>query len=45
MPDGTPRKLLDVTKISELGWRPKITICDGLKSTYDWYLKEYFDKP
>jgi GDP-L-fucose synthase len=45
MPDGTPRKLLDVTKISELGWRPKIAIRDGLKSTYDWYLKEYFNKP
>jgi GDP-L-fucose synthase len=45
MPDGTPRKLLDVTKISELGCRPKIAIRDGLKSTYDWYLKEYFNKP
>ena len=40
MPDGTPRKLLDVTKLKALGWEPKITLRDGLSSTYDWYLQE-----
>ena len=36
-PDGTPRKLLDVSKISELGWAPSIGLHDGVASTYDWY--------
>ena len=34
-PDGTPRKLLDISKINELGWSPKIDITEGLKNTYD----------
>ena len=38
-PDGTPRKLLDISKISSLGWKPKIKFDEGLKSTYDWYKK------
>ena len=38
-PDGTPRKLLDVTKIRGMGWRPKVTTEDGIASTYDWFLK------
>ncbi len=38
-PDGTPRKLLDVTKLSRLGWRPKISLRDGITRTYDWFLK------
>jgi GDP-L-fucose synthase len=38
-PDGTPRKLLDVTKVRGMGWKPKVTIEDGIASTYDWFLK------
>lgn len=37
-PDGTPRKLLDVTKLTSLGWRPKIALADGIRETYRWYL-------
>lgn len=35
-PDGTPRKLLDVSLIQSMGWRPAITLAEGLRSTYDW---------
>ena len=38
-PDGTPRKLLDVTKLNNLGWRPTIPLRDGIARTYDWFLK------
>ena len=38
-PDGTPRKLLDVGKLSALGWRPRTRLADGVRATYDWYLK------
>jgi GDP-L-fucose synthase len=37
-PDGTPRKLLDTTKINSFGWEPSISLRDGIKSTYRWYL-------
>ena len=37
MPDGTPRKLLDISKISSLGWQPKIPLEDGIKLVYDSY--------
>jgi len=37
MPDGTPRKLLDVSRLFSLGWRPSIGLVDGLSATYDWY--------
>ena len=37
-PDGTYRKLLDVSKINNLGWRSNITLENGLKRTYEWYL-------
>ena len=38
-PDGTPRKLLDVSRLFETGWRPRIPLRDGLRSTYAWYLE------
>ena len=38
-PDGTPRKLLDVTRMTRLGWAPKISLRDGIKLTYDWCLE------
>ena len=38
-PDGTPRKLLDVSRLSDLGWRPRITLRDGLESTYRWFVE------
>ena len=37
MPDGTPRKLLDISKIGSLGWQPKIPLEDGIKLVYDSY--------
>lgn len=40
-PDGTPRKLLDITKLINLGWKPKIDLLTGIKTTYEWYLKEH----
>jgi GDP-L-fucose synthase len=36
-PDGTPRKLLDVTRMTELGWRPKIPLKLGIETTYTWF--------
>jgi len=39
-PDGTPRKALDNGKLISLGWRPRITLTDGLASTYGWFLSE-----
>jgi GDP-L-fucose synthase len=38
-PDGTPRKLLDVSKVHDLGWRHTIGLRDGIARTYDWFLK------
>lgn len=39
-PDGTPRKLLDSTRITQLGWTPRIGLDEGIKRTYDWYLTQ-----
>jgi GDP-L-fucose synthase len=36
-PDGTPRKLLDTTRLTALGWRPKIPLKAGIESTYAWF--------
>jgi GDP-L-fucose synthase len=38
-PDGTPRKLLDVTRLHSLGWRAKIALREGIVATYRWYLE------
>jgi GDP-L-fucose synthase len=40
-PDGTPRKLLDVTKLRALGWKPSIPLRDGIARTYEWFLANY----
>lgn len=37
-PDGTPRKLLNIDRITGLGWQPKTALADGIRATYDWYL-------
>jgi GDP-L-fucose synthase len=39
-PDGTPQKLLDLSRLSNLGWQPKITFSKGIKETYNWYLSQ-----
>ena len=36
-PDGTPRKWLDSSRLREQGWKPKISLREGLESTYQWY--------
>jgi GDP-L-fucose synthase len=40
-PDGTPRKLLDVTKLRALGWKQSIPLRDGIGRTYEWFLANY----
>jgi GDP-L-fucose synthase len=42
-PDGTPRKLLDVAKLSQLGWQAKIDLATGIQKTYAWYLGQMAD--
>jgi GDP-L-fucose synthase len=39
-PDGTPRKLLDVSLIQSMGWKPAIALSEGLRTTYDWMVDE-----
>jgi GDP-L-fucose synthase len=39
-PDGTPRKLLDISRLHGLGWRASIPLREGLRQTYEWYLRE-----
>jgi GDP-L-fucose synthase len=43
-PDGTPRRVLDVSKLAKLGWKSKIAIEDGIRTTYDWYLQNEVSK-
>lgn len=38
-PDGTPRKLLDVSKMKNQGWEAKIDLEDGIRETYQWFLE------
>jgi len=42
-PDGTKRKLMDVSRLSQLGWKADITLEKGLKETYNWFLKNQSD--
>ncbi|MBQ9443857.1 MAG: GDP-L-fucose synthase [Lachnospiraceae bacterium] len=37
MPDGTPRKLLDVSKLHDIGWKEKVSLRDGIRMEYEWY--------
>ncbi|ATW03107.1 GDP-L-fucose synthase [Sphingorhabdus sp. YGSMI21] len=39
-PDGTPRKLMDVSRLARMGWEYTITLDDGIRDTYDWFLKQ-----
>ena len=39
MPDGTLRKLLDISRITALGWQPEIALVDGIQATYYWYIE------
>lgn len=40
MPDGTPRKLLDTSRLAALGWKPSITLEEGVASVYQWFLEQ-----
>jgi GDP-L-fucose synthase len=40
MPDGTPRKLLNVSRINSLGWSATVSLRDGIQATYEWFLTE-----
>lgn len=42
-PDGSPRKLLDVSRLHTLGWKHKIPLAEGIKQTYDWFLQHQSD--
>jgi len=44
-PDGTPRKLLDVSRMADLGWRADISLGDGIADTYRWYLEHVAETP
>lgn len=41
MPDGTPQKLLDITKISETGWAPELSLKEGISKVYKWYCENH----
>jgi len=44
-PDGTPRKLLDISRMKALGWEPKTAIEKGIRKAYDWYLVPGHHRP
>lgn len=41
MPDGTPRKLTDVSKLHSMGWTHKVSLKEGIQITYDWFVNNY----
>jgi GDP-L-fucose synthase len=43
-PDGTPRKLLDVSRLEAMGWKPQIGLREGIESTYKWYQQQAMAK-
>ena len=43
-PNGTPRKLLDVSRLKKIGWQSKIDLKEGIENTYNWYLKNFNDE-
>jgi GDP-L-fucose synthase len=43
-PDGTPRKLLDITRMRALGWEPKISLRNDITRTYEWFLGNWSQK-
>jgi GDP-L-fucose synthase len=40
-PDGTPRKLLDVSRLNAIGWMPTISLEQGVRSTYEWFVANH----
>ena len=44
-PDGTPRKLLDVSRLRSLGWKPRIPLRQGIQATYEWYCNQLVSVP
>jgi GDP-L-fucose synthase len=38
-PDGTPRKLLDISRLRSLGWLPRVPLKQGIEETYEWFLQ------
>jgi len=40
-PDGTPQKLLDISRLRQLGWQPRITLEDGVRDAYQWFLRNF----
>ncbi|QNB47094.1 NAD-dependent epimerase/dehydratase family protein [Thermanaerosceptrum fracticalcis] len=41
-PDGTPRKLLDISRLTSLGWKAKVSLREGILLTYNWFIKNYY---
>ena len=42
-PDGTPRKLLDVSRLLNMGWKAQTSIEDGIQMTYEWFIQSYYE--